>query len=110
VTYKATRYVRHGIGPHRCPDAHPTDPHALMRDRAQANTWVCPRAFGQEVSEAYIALREASVAEMRRADADRLAREGMERYEADLRDGKRPSIHETIVAATLAMAELEAVR
>lgn len=110
MTYKATRYVRHGDGPHPCPEAHPADPHNLRESTDRAGSWVCPHALGQELYEADRARQEAAVAEKRRADADRLAREGMEQYEADLRDGKRPSIHETIVAAALAMAELEAVR
>jgi hypothetical protein len=110
MTYKATRYVRHGDGPHPCPDAHPADPHNLRQSADHPGTWFCLHALGQELYEADRARQEAAVAEMRRADAERLAREGMAQYEADLYDGKSPSIRETIVAAALAMAELEAVR
>jgi hypothetical protein len=111
MTYTATRYARSPQGTHPCPDSYRGYPHNLVPyPGGRPDEWVCPHALGQEISEAYKANREAAVIEMRRADAERLAREGMAQYEADLYDGKSPSIRETIVAAALAMAELEAVR
>jgi hypothetical protein len=80
MTYKATRYVRHGDGPHPCPDAHPADPHNLRQSADHPGTWFCLHALGQELYEADRARQEAEEAAQRQEKAEQIADEQLRAY------------------------------
>lgn len=79
MTYKAQRYVRHGDGPHECPDAYVSKltgqpSHNLIRDPGNPGYWVCPYALDQERGEAHRAEQDRLIEEERHERARAIAR------------------------------------
>jgi hypothetical protein len=126
MTHRADRYTFTRPGPHPCPDAYPTSPHDLIKDRDEngepiPNRWVCPHDLSQERAEAHSARIAAEEAAERAAAqqerAEKIAAEALAELGApDPNSTERATltwwgIHDQLVAAALrGMTETENAR